>query len=148
MECEVCGNELPPIAVRCPYCGAEVEARAAPKRLSFCHKTVNLEAGRPVVEVALRRLEQAVDDGLRHGVTVITLIHGYGSSGKGGAIREECRKMLEFLKGRKVIGDYLCGEDFVRKSARVRALLQRYPDLARHNNLGKGNPGITLVVLS
>lgn len=148
MECEVCGNELPPIAARCPYCGAEAAARVAPKRPPFSHKTVNLEAGRPVVEVALRRLEQAVDDGLRHGVTVITLIHGYGSSGKGGAIREECRKMLEFFKGRKVIGDYLRGEDFVKKSVRVRALLQRYPELARHNNLGKGNPGITLVVLS
>lgn len=148
MECEVCGNELPPVAVRCPYCGAEAEERTAPKRPPFCHKTVNLEAGRPVVEVALRRLEQAVDDGLRHGVTVITLIHGYGSSGKGGAIRDESRKMLEFLKGKKVIGDFLRGEDFVKKSVRVRALLLRYPELSRHNNLGKGNPGITLVFLS
>lgn len=148
MECEVCGNELPPVGARCPYCGAAVEVRATPTRPPFCHKTVNLEAGRPVVEVALRRLEQAVDDGLRHDVTVITLIHGYGSSGKGGVIREECRKMLEFLKGRKVIGDYLPGEDFVKKSVRVRALLQRYPELNRHNNLGKGNPGITLLVLS
>jgi hypothetical protein len=148
MECGVCGNELPLVGARCPYCGAEAEERVVQKRPPFCHKTVNLEAGRPVVEVALRRLEQAIDDGLRHGVNVITLIHGYGSSGKGGAIREECRKMLEFLKGRKVIGDYLPGEDFVKKSGRVRALLQRYPDLVRHNNLGKGNPGITLVILS
>lgn len=116
--------------------------------MPFCHRTVNLEAGRPVVEVALRLLERVIDDGLRNGVTVITLIHGYGSSGKGGAIRDECRKMLEFMRHRKVIDDYLPGEDFSKKSGKSRALLQRYPALARNKNLGKNNPGITLVFLA
>jgi len=144
----VCGNDLPPQGAICPYCGATGEVGDAEKKRSpFRHRTINLEEGRPLVEEALRRLEICIDDGLRNEVTVITLIHGYGSSGKGGAIRGECRKMLEFLQSRKIIGDYLPGEDFSRKSGKARALLQRYPDLARNKNLGKGNPGITLVFL-
>jgi hypothetical protein len=132
----------------CPYCGAAEKVDEGRPKPAFCHRTVNLEAGRPVVEVALRRLEQAVDDGLRQGVTVLTLIHGYGSSGKGGVIREECRRMLDFMREKNIVADYLCGEDFVKKSGRVRALLQRYPALAAHHSLGRGNPGITLVLLA
>lgn len=147
-ECGVCGNERPAALERCPYCGVQEEAAGEqPSRPPFRHRTVNLEAGRPVAEVALRRLEQVIADGLRQGVTVVTLIHGYGSSGRGGVIREECRKLLEFMKNRKLIDDYLPGEEFAKKSGKTRAWLQRYPALARNTNLGKGNPGITLVVL-
>ena len=145
----MCGNELPPVGTTCPFCRAPVEVPAEGiKRPPFRHRTINLEEGRPLVEAALRRLEHCIDDGLRNGVTVITLIHGYGSSGKGGAIRGECRKMLDFLRSRKTIGDYLPGEDFVKKSGKTRALLQRYPALVHNKNLGKGNPGITLVFLA
>ncbi len=148
MLCAVCGNERPGKGAACPYCGADEKVDEGRVKPVFSHRTINLEAGRPVVEVALRRLEQAIDDGLRQGVTVLTLIHGYGSSGKGGVIREECRRMLDFMKDKKIVGDYLCGEDFVKKSGRVRALLQRYPALAGHYSLGRGNPGITLVLLA
>ncbi len=149
MTCHICGNERPAASLRCPYCGAVSEESATdqlPK--TYIHKTVNLEAGRPTVEVALNRCCEVIDDAIRNRINVITLIHGYGSSGKGGAIRSECRKTLEHMKGKKIISDYIAGEDFQKRSGRVRTILQRYSQLAKDRNLNQGNQGITLVILS
>ncbi len=89
-----------------------------------------------------------IEDSLRNNVNVLTLIHGYGSSGKGGVIRLECRKVLEFLKNKGIISDFIPGEDFNKRSGAVKALLRRYPQLGQDKHLNRGNRGITLVILS
>jgi hypothetical protein len=114
----------------------------------FIHRTVNLEAGRPVVEVALNRLDEVIADARRNSVSVLTLIHGYGSTGRGGAIRSECRIALDYMKSKALISDYIAGEDFNKRSGRVKALLRRYSPLSSDRNLNNGNQGITLVILS
>jgi len=113
----------------------------------FVHKTFNLEAGRPVVEVALSRMNEIIMDSVRGKVNVLTFIHGYGSSGKGGAIRLECRKTLDYLKSKGKINNYIIGEDFNKRTGSVKSLLRRYPQLETDKHLNRGNPGITLVVL-
>jgi len=148
MTCQICGNERSATLSCCPYCGATTEELIDLKPKTFSHKTVNLEEGRPVLEVALNRLRKVIDDAIINKVNVISLIHGYGSSGKGGAIRLECRKTLEYLKTQGVISDYVAGEDFHNRSGRVKTLLQRYSQLAKDSNLNQRNQGITLVVLS
>jgi len=100
-----------------------------------------------VVEVALQKLDEAIKDAVNTHVSVLTLIHGYGSSGKGGLIRLECRKNLDHLKGRGLICDYIAGEEFSRKFGLVKFHLQRYPELGRNKNINRGNRGITLVIL-
>ena len=50
-------------------------------------RTVTLEAGHPTTMQALVRMNQALSSA-RTNVGVLKLIHGYGSSGKGGAIRQ------------------------------------------------------------
>jgi len=111
------------------------------------HKVVNLEAGRPFVEAALRKLALELANGRQQNLRVLTVIHGYGSSGKGGAIKVECRKVLEYLKGKGEINTFIAGEDFRQRSGPTRDLLRRFPLLADNVHLNKGNPGITLVVL-
>jgi len=146
-DCPVCGNEISGDRLRCRFCGNKLSDEVPLKRRGFIHKTVNLERGRPVVEVALQKLNDAVEDAVNSHVNVLTLIHGYGSSGKGGRIRLECRKSLEYLKSRGTIRDYIAGEEFSRKSGFVKPHLQRYPELGENRNINKGNRGITLVVL-
>lgn len=147
MTCQICGNKSPVANGVCPYCGAVAGDLADLEKKVFVHKTVNLEDGRPIVAVAMDRCRQAIDDAIRNKISVITLIHGYGSSGKGGVIRSECRQTLEYMKSKRVISDYVAGEDFHKRSGRVRALLQRYSPLAKDRNLNQGNQGITLVIL-
>ena len=147
MTCQICGNKSSVANSICPYCGAVADEPDIFEKTVFIHKTVNLEAGRPVVEVAMNRCREVIDDAIRNKVSVITFIHGYGSSGKGGVIRSECRQALEYMKNKRVISDYVAGEDFYKRSGRVRALLQRYSALTKDRNLNQGNQGITLVIL-
>jgi len=146
--CDICGNELESSSLSCPFCGSPVADGKIARNRGFVQRTVNLEAGRPVVEVALNKLNEVIEDSIRNDVKVLTIIHGYGSTGKGGVIRSECRKVLDFLKSKGAINDYVAGEDFNRRFGPVKALLQRYPQLASDKHLNKGNRGISLVILS
>lgn len=148
MICQICGNgSSSVVGVVCPYCGCVAEQPAEQKTRPFIHKTVNLEAGRPVVAVAMNRCREVIDDAILNKMSVITFIHGYGSSGKGGAIRSECRMTLDYMKSKGIISDYIAGEEFHKRSGRVRMLLQRYSQLTQDRNLNQGNQGITLVIL-
>ena len=131
----------------CPFCGSSNENSVATLPDRYVQKIVNLEMGRPVLEVALNRMTEVIADAKRNRVNVLTLIHGYGSSGKGGVIRTECRKNLDFMKIKGSISDYVCGEDFNKHSGVVKSLLRRYPELASDKNMNRDNKGITLVVL-
>lgn len=146
--CQVCGNDIAPGISLCPFCGGkqDLQPGAGPAAGVF-HKVVNLERGRPLVESAMRRLRMELEDGQRQKLRVLTVIHGYGSSGKGGAIGVECRKVLEYLKGQGEIHTFIPGEEFRMQSGVTRDLLRRFPQLAGNANLNKGNRGITLVVL-
>lgn len=145
--CEVCGNERE-AGGRCPFCGTKGAESELPEMRPFLQRTVNLEAGRPTVDLALHRLTEVIDDAIRNKIAVLTIIHGYGSSGKGGVIREECRKTLDHLKNSGTIKEYIAGENFHKKHHQVRSLLQRFPRLRSDFNLNRNNKGITLVVLS
>jgi DNA-nicking Smr family endonuclease len=144
--CEVCGNEIIAGSQHCRYCGSCQNVQSQ-RKFPFTHKRINLELGRPVAEVAIKRLLTEISQAHLEKVQVLTVIHGYGSSGKGGVIREECRKMLDYLKGKREIKEFIAGENFTRKSGKVKQLIQQFPKLERDENLNKGNRGITLVVL-
>ena len=57
-------------------------------------RTINIESGMPTVEEGRGRLERKLDDARQRGVRVVRVIHGWGSSGKGGQLRSACRALL------------------------------------------------------
>ena len=144
--CYVCGNEIERGSSICRFCGSEQEDKALAES-SVRQKTVNLERGRPPAETALRRLLIEVETARREGVKLLTLIHGYGSTGKGGVIRDECRKALDYMRLKKEISDYIPGEECSSKAGPAKSLIRRYPQLARDRNFRIKNPGITIVLL-
>jgi len=146
--CHVCGNDILGSSVICRFCGSRQLGDSYGNVRKFIHKTVNLEKGRPLLDIALRRMESAIEEAVKNNVNIVTFIHGYGSSGRGGVIRAECRKSLAFYKERGLIRDVIAGEDFTRKSGPVKFLLHRYPQLVKDRNLNRNNRGITLVVIS
>jgi len=147
--CQICGNEIDSPLSRCPYCGSDLDdgqhGQVVPKK--FYQKTVNLEQGLPGVEQALQRLQQELTTARVEQIRVLTLIHGYGSTGKGGIIRQECRRTLEYLCRKGEIDNFIYGEDFSRRHGSVKHLLSRFPELSRHPHLNNQNKGITLVLL-
>jgi hypothetical protein len=147
MLCPVCGNDIARDLQICPFCGGKQECQPEAAAVSVFHKVVNLELGKPLVESALRKLQRELESGRQQNLRVLTVIHGYGSSGKGGVIGSECRKLLAYLKENGEINTFIPGEEFRAKSGATRDLLRRFPQLATNVNLNKGNRGITLVVL-
>jgi len=148
MTCSVCGNESASSNNVCPYCGSGMEqVKAAAKPPDVAHRIVNIERGRPLVETALKNMENELNRAGTEYVRVVTLIHGYGSSGKGGRIRTECRKMLDHLVQQKKIQSVIPGESFRKRSGPGKALLQRYPQLEQNCASDWANPGISIVVL-
>lgn len=143
--CGVCGNEVEPGLRRCPFCESELEL-VLPGQLNL-HKIINLKQGMPTVEQALLRLDRELAQARFERRRVLTLIHGYGSSGAGGLIRQEVRARLLYLQHRGGISESICGEDFKSASSQIRHLLHRFPLLRQHGDLNRSNPGITLVVL-
>ncbi len=144
--CIVCGNELEVGTNACRFCGAEQRPDDARGKGIF-HKTVNLERGRPLVAAAMKKLDGEIQAAKIEQVKILTVIHGYGSSGTGGAIKNECRKCLDYFCSVGEIKDYIPGEEFSGRSGRVKALLKRFPRLAFNRNLDRRNPGVTLVVM-
>ena len=144
--CAVCGNEIDPGVGQCPFCGAERAATAVSDG-GPSHREVNLERGLPPVAQALDRLDKEIALAALLGIRVLTLIHGYGSSGEGGANKTAVLRRLEFLRHTGRVREVVPGEGFENRSGRGRQLLRRFPFLSAHRDLNRANPGITLIVL-
>lgn len=110
-------------------------------------KTVNLEEGRPTVNVGLLRLDHALASARAEGATLLKLIHGYGSSGAGGRLREEVWKALDRLQRDGSIAGFIPGEDFRLSHETSWELVKRDKAIREDRDFGRGNRGITIVVL-
>ena len=110
-------------------------------------REVDLERGMPTMRAALQQLSFELRRGRSLGCAAVKLIHGYGSSGKGGRIRVEARACLARMKERGELRDVIPGEEFTIFEPRTLAAFQRCPDLRKDPDLERHNNGITVVVL-
>ena len=110
-------------------------------------RTINLEAGRPDLETARRRLLAEMEGARRQGARVLKVIHGYGSSGSEGVLAVGIRKSLRRRVKEGQALTVIPGERFSADANETRALLQKYPHLRRDGDLNRANPGITIVEL-
>lgn len=110
-------------------------------------KTVNLKAHMPSVLEALQRLERELVLARQERDLLLKLIHGYGSSGVGGDIRVAVQKRLREMVDAGAIQGCIFGEDWSKSCDDSWQLLQRWPELKSDPDLGRGNRGITIVVL-
>jgi hypothetical protein len=137
MICPTCGEPIDDDLDRCPYCETNVSAK--PKRVGIA--VINLKDGQPTVSVARDRLDAAITNHLLKSTEGLVLIHGYGSSGEGGLIREMVRERLQHLKYDGTIKDFVHGEEigFVYSG--------RLPESFQPTRADTGNAGITVVKL-
>lgn len=110
-------------------------------------KEVNIKYDMPTADLAVRRATYAIQNGRMLGASAVKLIHGYGSTGKGGRIRQEVRAYLERQKKRGQIKDYIPGEEFSIFNENTRSALLLCDELRRDHDLDASNNGVTIVVL-
>ena len=110
-------------------------------------KTINLESGMPTVEQARIRLNQELRIAKAQGETLLKIIHGYGSTGKGGAIKKDVQLQLNSKKRQGVIREYVKGENFSPFDETSRKISMVQPAITKDKDYYNCNEGITIVLL-
>ncbi|PWU12307.1 MAG: hypothetical protein C5B50_21680 [Verrucomicrobia bacterium] len=110
-------------------------------------RTFNVEAALPSLDEARRAVIEEIRNAKRSGARVLKVIHGYGSSGKGGVLGVGLRKSFGLRKKEGVIRDFIAGEDFTIFNETVLDLLEAVPDLRGDPDLGATNEGVTVLWL-
>jgi hypothetical protein len=110
-------------------------------------KILNIEAGRPTVEEARQRLLAELKQAKQSGVAAVKIIHGYGSTGKGGALRGALRISLLRRKKEGMVTRIIFGEKWSVFEDDARYAIEHCPDLRSDRDLNHSNEGITIAVL-
>ena len=142
-RCPQCGGERQVMGV-CRLCGSTEVPEAITETLIF-----DLELGAPLVEEAIAKFEKYLEVASNAGFKTMLVIHGYGSSGKGGEIRKTLRDNLEhnFYSDRVI--DYYLGENLKEGNAAFCELIKRRPSLQKQKTQFKNsNAGVTLLLLT
>ena len=109
--------------------------------------TFKVEACRPTLDEGRRRVKEEIRQAKRAGTRVLKVIHGYGSSGKGGALCVGLRKSFGLRKKEGVIKDFIAGEDFSIFNDTVLTMLEAVPEVRGDPDLGATNEGVTILWL-
>lgn len=118
-----------------------------PNKTGGILREVNIKSGMPSADDAIKRITYNIKNAPAFGVAAIKIIHGYGSTGKGGSIRTEARKYLDRLKARGEIKGYITGEQFSIFDEATRNAFPACDELRRDSDIERHNNGITIVIL-
>jgi hypothetical protein len=110
-------------------------------------KTIVVKEGMPTVEEARTQLQAELRRAKQGGVKLLKLVHGYGSSGVGGDLRIALQATLTKMAQQHEIRGCIYGENWRTGDDLTWELLKRMPELKGDSDLGKGNRGMTIVVL-
>ncbi|MCR3921887.1 MAG: Smr/MutS family protein [Firmicutes bacterium] len=105
---------------------------------------VNLEAEMPTVEVAIQRMKNALTTYKRQGCKAVILIHGYGSTGVGGSIKNAVKKSLADRSLRGIVRTSASGEQWLD---RKREMISMCKALENYDFRIASNAGVTVVIL-
>ena len=143
-DCEVCGNPIPAQSFTCRFCDASQSVENFPKTRERVIRS-NLEAGLPTVDQALERLERDLREARSCGAKLVRIIHGYGSSGRGGKIRDAVRHELGRKLARGEVSLVINGENYSPTTNAGRDLISRFKELKTTERSDSSNPGLTII---
>jgi len=147
MTCPTCGNPVPDGEGECPFCESVIRPGSPVARKPALLKTVNIKSGLPTAAQAEPRVRREIRAASVEGHKVLKIIHGYGSTGVGGVLREMVWDLCDQLRRQGTIRFHVPGEAFDRRTEAGKRLLAEYPQLREDRDCQRNNRGITLVVL-
>jgi hypothetical protein len=106
-----------------------------------------LKQGRPTVAEARQRLLAELQQARQRGDRVLKLIHGYGSSGSGGVLKDAIRASLRRRLKEGAIRAFVAAEKWDTLDEACRSMLAECPELARDPDFHNYNQGVTFVLL-
>lgn len=111
-------------------------------------KILNIKSDLPKVEEARERLKKELIQAYNNGERFLKIIHGYGSSGVGGKLRQAIRRSLILRQKEGLIEHIIFGEKFNNLNDQIEFILKRFPILRNDSDYKKNNEGITVVILT
>ncbi len=105
----------------------------------------SVKHGMPSVSEALHRLNTIITAS-RSREKIIKLVHGYGSTGVGGSIKEAIRSHLQELKSKSLIQSFIPGEAFGQMMGFDSEIKTFKSLLEKDQDYKKSNPGITYII--
>ncbi len=149
--CQFCGNPVSIKVNTCPYCNKPlVFKKETVKPQAKKIKVINLEYGKPYVNEALTRFNNELQLAKKQNISLLKIIHGYGSTGKGGKIKIVLHKKLKVLLANQIVKNVIAGELYSKSTNSAtcnQKLVNAYTALAETLHADKYNPGITFVEL-
>ena len=109
------------------------------------YKEINLEEGMPTVDEAMSYLKTSISLCKQNKIGCLAVIHGYGSSGKGGAIRTKTRQWLNAQVRNGTVKAVINGEDFNVFNFKALELKNKHKELEQLFRVC--NHGVTVVEL-
>ena len=106
---------------------------------------LNIKEGMPLVSEAMDHLKNSLDRCRRNKYKCVLVIHGYGSTGKGGAIHDKARQWLKAQEGAGKVKAVIFGEDFSIFNFKSLELKNQYRELEPLMKVC--NHGVTVVEL-
>ncbi len=107
-------------------------------------KEVNLERGSPTVDVAMRKLLNELSTAKGAGYKAVILVHGYGSTGVGGAIKVATKSKLKEGSLIGIVKTFTGGEAWLNDKKTFMEACSQLKDFDRYID---GNKGVTVVLL-
>ncbi len=143
-KCLQCGNEIGN-KTRCPFCGFE-EVLINKKKTKKL-RVVNIKENMPICAEAEKILANEIRISKDSGYKILKIVHGYGSTGKGGELRWCLREYLQAMKFRNSILTFIAGEDLRLSNKSVYKVLMDYSILRKDKDYNKSNRGVTFIIL-
>lgn len=113
--------------------------------MTIPYRIINLKEGLTTLDEARRRLAQELRCSPRP--CIVKLIHGYGSTEKGGVVRVGIRKALFERKKKGEVRLFIEGEKFGMFDPASRELKAMCDSVADDGDWNNVNPGVTIVLL-
>lgn len=98
----------------------------------------------PTVENAMKKMVNDLSTVKRTGCRAVVIVHGYGSTGQGGAIKTAAGAKLKDPSLRGIVRASVAGENW---QSRKREFTDICPQLRDFSRYVDGNKGITVVLL-
>jgi len=139
--CLDCGGQRQLIG-NCRLCDSTQTPEAITETLIF-----NMELGYPTIEEAIDKFETYLDAAYDAGFKSMVVIHGYGSSGAGGGIKQTIRRHLEGNYYIPKVSNYYFGEDLKAGNEAFEELLKARSSIKKHQSHFLGNAGTSVLLL-
>ena len=110
-------------------------------------RIVNIKKDNPNVDYALFLIDEAIRYSRATGNRVVLIIHGYGSHGQGGAIKQGVKIYLPELKKAGVISYFVFGENWGDTNETKIEIERIDPEIILSEQLFCINSGVSFILI-